>query len=725
MAHEKNSGEKGKNWSTQENRAGSVSEGVLVQSRDIGELHLHTRSGATSIPRQLPPSPRKFVGRVDELNRMTGYLDDSGGEGAMVIISAISGFGGIGKTWLTLYWAHRNIDKFPDGQIFIDLRGFSPSGQPLTPELAVRAAIDAFGIEPDKIPVDFNAQVGLYRSLVSRKKILIVLDNAKDSQQVVSLLPGSPSCTVFITSRDRLTSLVATQNVDWFKLDRLDDVEARALLVERLGRERIESEEDIVLDLLRFCAGSPLALSILASRASVYPDFPLSVWVDELRDASNRLKALDTGDPMANISVVLSWSYNALGDHEKETFRIFGLAPGEDVSTEAMVSLVGQERSYVCDSLLSLEKVSLVQQSQPGRWRMHDLIKLYAEGKSREFYSVDAADKSLLRMIDFYLHSSHSADRQINPRRPPIKVNPPFFGCKPVDFSDRSKASKWLKSERENILAAQRLSAQKGWHRRCWQLTWAIDSYQYRQGYLNERISYWKSALHAARGENNPDSLLMVHRLFGHAYTRVGEYRNAVKQLENALLIAQGNNDLFGQAQTNYTLTKAWEDQGDDRKALDHATEALRLFRILDDPTWIANTLNMVGWYSASLGYLIDASSKCQEALILCREIQEYQGEAQAIYSLGYIAEKNSDYAAAEDYYMKALELFREIGHGYYEVDILDRLGQTCILSGRREEAYRVLNEALSMYRNQSRVDDADRIIRKIEDEGGDGLDLS
>jgi len=265
----------------------------------------HAAPAPSAVPRQLPSAPGAFSGRQRELSTLTIAPDAD-----TVVISALGGFGGIGKTWLALHWAHRNIDWFPDGQLFVNLRGFDPRGKPMPPEVAVRGFLNALGVPAAAIPVDPHAQNALYRTLVADKRMLIVLDNARDSAQVVPLLPGSPTCTVLVTSRDRMQGLATTHNARTLALDVLPEPEARALLALRLGETRLEHEPDAVDELLRHCAGLPLALGIVAGRAAAHPDFPLNALAAELRDA--RLDALDTGDQATNLAAVLSWSYHAL-----------------------------------------------------------------------------------------------------------------------------------------------------------------------------------------------------------------------------------------------------------------------------------------------------------------------------------------------------------------------------------------------------------------------------
>ncbi|HEY4018649.1 MAG TPA: BTAD domain-containing putative transcriptional regulator, partial [Pseudonocardiaceae bacterium] len=327
------------------------------------------------IPRQLPPPPRSFTGRDAELDGLTARLDAAR---ATVRISVIAGAGGVGKTWLALHWAHQNLHRFPDGELFVNLRGFDPSGKPVAPQDAVRGFLEALGVDPAAIPVTLDAQVGLYRSLVADKRMLILIDNAVNTSQVAPLLPGSPSCTVLVTSRDRLSSLTAAHDAYPVQLDVLPEAEARALLTARLGLHRVSGEPQAVDDLLASCAGLPLALSIVAGRAQEHPEFPLTTLATELHDTTHRLAALDE-DNTNSVRTILSWSYTTLTPQHATTFDLLGLAPGPDISRTAATNLTHQHPTTTHTALRALERASLIHQHTPNRYRMHDLIRLYAQ----------------------------------------------------------------------------------------------------------------------------------------------------------------------------------------------------------------------------------------------------------------------------------------------------------------------------------------------------------
>jgi len=360
------------------------------------------------IPRQLPAAPCRFVGRADELDILTSALNDHPDDehGTTMVISAIGGTGGIGKSALALHWAHLNACRFPDGQLYMDLRGFDISDQPTRLSSATCSFLAALGIDPAQIPVDLDSQTALYRSLLTDKRMLIVLDNARDAAQVVPLLPGSATCTVLVTSRRHLGCLAATHGARLLDLDVLSESEARELLAQHLGRTRVSAEPAAVRELLTVCAGLPLALRIVAARVARHPHFSLAAIAEELRDAPSRLDALDAGNLRTNIRTVLSWSHHALGSVEATVFRLLGLDPGADIDLAAVICLTDLPCRQVRKVLGELETMSLVQQYQPGRYRMHDLVRLYAAEQAERDLSPHIQSAALRRLTDYYLRTA-------------------------------------------------------------------------------------------------------------------------------------------------------------------------------------------------------------------------------------------------------------------------------------------------------------------------------
>ncbi|MGI8332514.1 ATP-binding protein [Actinomadura scrupuli] len=665
-----------------------------------------TPSSQPGAPQQLPAPPRLFTGRARELAQLTSFANVKAEYGGAVTISAISGMGGIGKTWLALHWAHRNLHRFPDGQLYVNLRGFDPSGSPMSSTMAVRGFLDALQLDPGAIPVDPDAQVALYRSLVSGRRMLILLDNAYDSSQVTPLLPGSPTCTVLITSRNQLAGLVTAHGAQPLVLDVLDDVDARELLSTRLGHERIAGQPAAVTKLLDCCAGLPLALGILAAYAAIHSDFPLAMLAAELDHESARLDVLDGGELSTNLKAVLSWSYQALERETANVFRLLGLAPGLDISPPAAAALTGLPLARTSVLLRKLESAHLIQQYAPGRYRMHDLIRLYAADRAGTSGSNELA---LQRLVAFYLHASHLGERILYPHRKPIDIEEPATAYVLPPLHDDISTLAWFDVEHSCLLAAQAAAVEHGWDTLVWQLAWTMHGYLWRRGHLHDQLATWHAGLASAQRLGDPAVQALAHRLLGQASARAGMHAEATDHLNQALELARDINDLHGEARAHHDLTWVWG-HSDDEQALTHAENAVRLFQALDNPVWEAEALNAMGWHQARLGHLHEANTSCERALKLFREYENQQGQAATLTNLGYIAHHSGRYADALAFYRSSLALCRDLGATYDEADTLDHFGKAHAALGQDTEARLAWQQALILLRAQHRFSDADRM---------------
>ncbi|HEX3784636.1 MAG TPA: BTAD domain-containing putative transcriptional regulator [Pseudonocardiaceae bacterium] len=668
------------------------------------------------VPRQLPAAPRSFTGRAHELDSITAVMDARAAPASTVIISAIGGTGGIGKTWLALHWAHQNLDRFPDGQLFVNLHGFDPSGKPTTSSDAIRGFLDALGVDPSTVPTSLDAQTALYRSLVADKRILVVLDNAADPAQVVPLLPGSPSCTVLVTSRDRLVSLVTAHGARPLSLDALTQDEARALLANRLGADRLAREPAAVDDLLTSCAGLPLALSIVAGRALEHPDFPLGELAEELRDAASRLSTFDE-DPAAGVRSALSWSYAALSPEQARIFGLLGIAPGPDISLAAAANLTGLDDNQVRAELRGLERISLVQQQVPGRYRMHDLVRLYAVEQITVHHPQDLREAALRRLIDFYLHTAFGGQRVFDPRRPvAIEPDPPVPGCRPIRFEDEAAALAWCDAEHACLVACGRALLDHGWYPAVYQLAWTLDNFNSWRGHIQDNLALWQAALVALPHLSDPTIEARIERRLGHTFGQANRYPEAIEHVRRALTLAERAENLIGQAQADNELGYLYEMQGDYRTAREYAAKAFGLFDALGDRVLATRVQSSMGWLSALLGEYEQAEAACKASLEIEIQHQDEHGQADDLDSLGYIAHHTGRHSEALEYYGQSLSLYRKMGNSRSECDTLDRLAQVHATLGDRAQALSTWRQALALLRNRPASSDAARIQQHIDD---------
>ncbi|MEV6909234.1 tetratricopeptide repeat protein [Amycolatopsis sp. NPDC051071] len=678
---------------------------------DPAQVTVRPVAGAgAQVPRQLPAPPRTFVGRDDELAALTALLEDRERPNGMVVIG---GAGGIGKTWLALKWAHDNLHRFPEGQLFVDLRGFSPDGLPMSPAVAIRGFLDSLGLTHDRIPSDPHAQAALFRSIVADKSLLILLDNAVGTEQVIPLLPGSASCAVVVTSRSRLPGLATGHDACPLFLDVLTDHEARTLLTDRLGTTRAGAEPAVVDELVEFCRGFPLALSIVAGNAATHEGVPLACLAAELHEAG--VEALDSADPAASLPAVFSWSHQALADDEAEAVVLVGLAPGPDIGLWAAASLVGTTVARARTLLRGLEEKSLVGHDGAGRYRMHDLVRRYVTETARGEAAVDGREDALRRIVDFYLHTAHAADKLLDPHREALRVTPAARGCLPLTMPDEAAALGWLDSEHTCVLAAQRLAVELGWNAAAVQFALAMHTFHWRTGRLDEQVAVGRLGLVAAERTGSTAVQALAHRALAEAHALLGRQAEALDHLQRALPLAERFGDPSGQAHVLRILAWAKSEQGEFRLALENIVRALRLFQSVEDEEWEARALNQTAWYFALLGHYEQAAPFVASALDLHRRHGNHNGEALSLTIEGFLAHQAGRHQEALRHGERALAMLRELGNIYFVAQVVDILGQVHAALEEGEDARRYWQEARDLYRVQNRVARAERIQRLLD----------
>ncbi|MEU4805642.1 BTAD domain-containing putative transcriptional regulator [Actinosynnema sp. NPDC023587] len=670
-------------------------------------------------PRQLPAAPALFTGRTAELAELDRALatpdEGSPGRPATAVVPVIAGAGGIGKTWLALAWAHRNLHRFPDGQLFVDLHGFSPTGRPTEPADAVRGFLTALGVDPDALPADVDALAASYRGLVAGRRVLVVLDNAATVEQVVPLLPGSATCAVLVTGRARLASLVDRHGAHHLPLALLTRAEARALLAARLGDRRVDRESEVTDELVELCGGHPLALAMIARHAATRPSIPLAESAAELRRLG--LEALDhDSDPAASLPAVLSWSLRRFTDEQRTVFALLGTAPGPDIDLPAAMSLTGLPEARARKALRALDDHFLLDRHPHGRYSMHDLVRAYATTTAHDHLSEPVRRAALERVVDFYRYTADTADLVLQPLRPPARFDPPVPGTHPLPVPDHETALAWLDTHHAHLLAAQRTAAAHGRHEAAWHLAWALTTFHLRRGHRHDELAVWRAAVDAAGHLADPAALIHALRRLGHAHAEIGRHEEAIAHLHHALAVAEHHHDPGQQARTHHALAWAWEEREDNRRALAHAGRALALCRGLDQPVWEADALNAVGWHEAHLGEYAAARDHCETALVLHREHDDPDGVADALDSLGFIDHRTGHHDRAVDRYQQALALYRSVGNTAEAVDTLDNLGHPHAALGHHDRARAVWREALDLYRQLGRDTDAERVGKQLDD---------
>jgi tetratricopeptide (TPR) repeat protein len=668
---------------------------------------------ARAVPRQLPAAVAHFAGRSGELAVLTGLLRGRADVGGTVAISALGGTAGVGKTALAVYWAHQVADRFPDGQLYVSLRGFDPAGTVLDPAEAVRRFLDALGVPVERIPADADAQAALYRSELAGRRMLVVLDNARDTAQVRPLLPGAPTCLVLVTSRNQLSGLVAADAAHPITLDLFTPGEAHQLLARRLGPDRLAAEPEAVEEIITCCARLPLALAIVAARAATQSHLPLHTLASELRGAGARLDTLTTDDPATEVRAVFSWSYHALTAEAARLFRLLGLQPGPDISVAAAASLAALSLSRARALLVDLAEAHLIVEPAPGRYTLHDLLRAYATEQANATDTDHERHAATYRMLDHYLHTAHTAARLLGPHRDPLTLTPPQPGSTPEHPADHQQALAWFAAEHPVLLAAVNHAAATGFDTHTWQLAWTLTDFLNRRGHWHDWAATQQAAVTAAGQLADPAVQAGAYRLLALSYIRLGRLDDAHTQLRHAIDLCRQAGDLAGQAHTHLNLGEVRERQGRHREALDHARQALELYRATGHQRGQAMALSDLGWSHALLGEHQQALTCCQEALTLHQELDDRHGQAATWDSLGYAHHHLGQHTQAIACYQQALDLFRDLGNRYHEAATLTHLGDTHHAIGDPAAARDAWQQALAIL-DQLDHPDAEQVRAKL-----------
>ncbi|MFF3852880.1 tetratricopeptide repeat protein [Micromonospora sp. NPDC002575] len=697
----------------------SVYQAILRREPDLPPPPGALPAGV-AVPAQLPADVRGFAGRrahlahLDAVAATVGPGAAEGGGPAAVVISAIAGTAGVGKTALAVHWAHQAARRFPDGQLYVNLRGFDPGGAVMDPADAVRGFLDALAVPPERIPVGRDAQAALYRTQLADKRMLVVLDNARDAAQVRPLLPGAPGCLVLVTSRDRLTSLVASTGAHALPLDLLTSDEARDVLVRRLGAHRVTDEPEAADSLAALCARLPLALAIVAARAATNPQLSLGDLVAELAEAGTRLDVLADPDPATDLRAVFSWSYAALTPAAARLFRQLGLHPGADVTAEAAASLAGLAPPLVRPLLAELTGASLIAEHVRGRYTLHDLLRAYA---AELFHARDRPEQrhaATHRILDHYLHTAHTAGRLLSPTREWVTPPPPQPGVTPEVLADPGQAMAWLTAEHAVLLAAIRHAAMTGFDAHVWQLAGALAIYLDRQGHWHDLAATQEAALAAAQRAKDRPAQAQAHQFIGTARRNLGDLGEAQTQLMRSLNLHEQLGDHAGQASDHIILGLMFAQQGRHRQALDHARQALDLYRAIGHRSGQANALNEIGWQHALLGNQRQALRYCHQALGQQQQLGNRAGEAAAWDSIGYAHHQLGHHHQAITCYRHALELNRDVGARYSLTEVLVHLGDAHLAAGDPEAARIAWQQALAIL-DDLQHPDAEEVHAKLE----------
>ncbi len=678
-----------------------LADALGLTEPDRVALAAAARNEATSVaartpaPTQLPADIGDFTGRADAIAQLDAWAADDRAAGDPVLLT---GGAGVGKTALAVHWGWRVASRFGDGQLYVDLRGWA-AGSPLQPTEALSLFLRALGVAPERVPVDLAEASGLYRTLLAGRQVLVVLDDAGGPGQVRPLLPGGPGNLVVITSRERLSGMVAREGARRLALGTLDEPDALALLARIAGAQRVEAEPAAAARLARLCAYLPLALRIAAANLSGHPGRCLADLVAELH-GDDWPAALDIeGDPEAQVHGAFDVSYAAQEPAARRQFRLLGLVPGPDFTRGDAVALA-QGAADPGRLLDLLTDANLVDQPAPGRFALHDLLRRYAVERAEREESQAERDRAVGRLYQRYLAAADEAARLVSPQllRLPRAAG---GGSAPAPcFAGRPEALAWLDAERVNLVAAARRAAGHGPAEVCWLLADALRGYFALRRHMGDWLGTARAALSAAETVGAAAAQVSARFSLSQALWWLGRHSASVEQLTQALALARRIGWHEAEASCLGNLGGVHGTWGRMRDAARYLAEAIETRRRHGLPAEsVANNLTNLGAVCYDLGRLAEAAEHQARAIALYGGMGARVGEAQARANLGQALLDLGEPAAAAGHLAAAREVLRECGERSSEAAALADLARLRLETGQEGEAARLAELALAAAR--------------------------
>lgn len=657
------------------------------------------RAAPLVVPRQLPPDVRCFTGRAAELDRLDTLLAGPGADlREAVVITAVSGTAGVGKTALAIRWARQVADQYPDGQLYASLHGHGPVG-PADPQEVLSGFLRALGVPPEQLPGDLDQATAMYRSLLDRRRILVVLDNAASADQVRPLLPGAPGCLVLVTSRRGLAGLGARDGAARVTLAPLPAAEAIQLLRVIIGPSRADAEPVALAAIASRCAYLPLALRIAADRCAARPRHTLAGVAAQLETAGGRLDTLTVDDdPATSIRAVLSWSYRSLPPEPARVFRLTGLHPGPDISVPAAAALAGVSSAQARRLLDHLTDAHLAEEQAPGRYQLHDLVRDYAAETATADEDLDGRGAALRRVLTWYLHAADAADRMLAPAKGHLGLPAPPAELDLPAMPDAAAALAWCDTEQSNLAAAVEAAASHGEPDLAWKLQTALWFYFQTRKQWPTMIGCGQAALAAVQrtGDIHAEALLLNG--LATPYQMLHRYDRALDLLQQALRLHQQAADLRGQAQAWNNLGSLYGDMGRLDDAVGCFQRTLDIAVRTDDQYGQSVALSNLAETRLMQRRPDQVSEPARRALAIARQISYPQAEADALTSLGKASLALGQPAAALRHYQQALAAWHRTGDRPRTAAAHRRLGDLLYDTGRTTQARQHWDRALAIY---------------------------
>ncbi len=654
-----------------------------------------TRSGPV-VPRELPGPVPQFVGRVAELTDLTGMLERASVQRPRtLVISAIAGMAGVGKTALAMQWAHQVADRFPDGQLHVNLRGYDP-GQPVPAADALARFLRSLGVAEQDIPAETGERAARYRSLLAGRRMLIVIDNAADVEQVRPLLPGSPSCVTVVTSRDALAGLVARDGARRLDLGLLPPAEAVGLLRALIG-DRVDAEPEATATLAGYCARLPLALRVAAERAAASPGLSLADVTSGLADQQERLDLLDAaGDRLTAVRAVFSWSVRQLDDEAARAFRLLGLHPGADFDAYAAAALTDTTLRQARWLMHRLAGAHLIQPATTGRYGMHDLLRAYAADQTANQDSEQERRAALTRLFDHYLATAAVAAGALYRADPDQPALPQPAGPVP-EVTSPAAALGWLDAHRSTLVAVAAHAADHGWPGHAIGLAATIFRYL-DVGHFTDAAAMHGHARRAAAQAGDRPAEAAALTMLGAADAAQGRLRQATSHLEQALALCHEDGDTVGEARALGNLGVADYCRGRYQQSAGYHRKALAIYLKVDDHAGEARELHHLGVVDLRQRRYKQAGRHLRRSLALFRHASLRSGEAHVLGNLGELELRQGRYVQAAGHLQQSLRVGREIGSRLCQARALACLGICELRQGRHQQAIGHLRQSLALH---------------------------
>jgi tetratricopeptide (TPR) repeat protein len=666
-----------------------------------GGAGLLADAGARLVPAQLPADIGDFTGRTEQVDRLEQVLTGGvrAGRPGAVTVSVVTGAGGTGKTTLAVHAAHVAASWFPDGQFFAELGGAGI--HPAEPAEVLARFLRDLGFPPERIPDSAQERAAQYRSQLTGRRALIILDDARDAAQVRPLLPGSASCVVLVTSRRWLSDLAGSSvvNLDVFTSD-----EARQLFVSMVGAGRVAAEQAASEELLRACSGLPLAIRIAGARLAARGGWSVRTMADRLADERRRLDQLTAGSLAVRASfevgvAALPAPERLDGVHPAHAFRMLGPWWGSAISLDAAAALLGQAREPVADALEALVDAQLLQSPAPDRYQFHDLLRIYAADRAIAEVSQERREVAIRRVLTWYLQTTEEAADLLSPNRYRIPIPTPGPDCSPLAFSSLTEAMNWCETERGNLVASVRQASDAELPELAWRLAEVCCLFFNRRQYLDDSMESHEIAGAAARLLGNQQAeALVLHNL---ALTRSRQGRNpeAVSHLEQALAIRRHIGDVVGEVQSMTTLADCYLqlDRPDEaiallRRVLDMDQETIRRYTEGVVQNNLGEAYNVLGRYGEAVVCL-------QQAGEIFDEVEDTRGAGFAMHNLGQAYRGLGYSAEAISALERAVKLRQACGDPFDEACSWQALGQAHLALGNHDEAHSSLRQAVARFR--------------------------